>query len=398
MIRHPRVRLQKGMHRRVAGGHPWVYSNEIAMDAAAKALPPGSVVTLETAGGEALATAHFNPRTLIAARVLDRRGDVAIDRAWFAQRLDRALRLRGRLYERPFYRLVHAEGDGLPGLVIDRCGDMLAVQPNTAGMDLATGDIVAALVGLVQPRAVVARGDSAARAPEGLGETVAVMHGAVDGPVAVEEGGCTFFADVQGGQKTGWFFDQGDNRAFAAELVRRWGPGASLLDLYTHSGGFAVRAAAAGADHALGVDGSAPALALAARAADASGVAARCAFEKADVFEWLASGHRERAFDVVVADPPAFVKSRKDLAPGLRGYRKLARLAAARVAPGGVLMVASCSHNAGWPEFTAAVAHGLHDAGRAGRILRAAGAGPDHPVHPQLPESSYLKAIFIEIV
>ncbi|MDX2221659.1 MAG: class I SAM-dependent rRNA methyltransferase [Rhodospirillaceae bacterium] len=397
MTRHPRVRLQKGMHKRVAGGHPWAYSNEIVMDAAAKALAPGSVVTLETAGGEALATAHFNPRTLIAARALDRQADVPIDRAWFAQRLSRALGLRARLFDRPFYRLAHAEGDGLPGLVIDRFSDVLVVQPNTAGMNAAVDDIVGALVQALDPRAVVVRGDSAARTLEGLDETTAVVHGAVDAPVTVDEGCCTFFADVQGGQKTGWFFDQRDNRAFVAGLVRRWGAGVRLLDLYTHTGGFAVQEAIAGATQAVGVDGSAHALDLAGRAAAASGVAGHCAFEKADVFDWLASGHRDRAFEVVVADPPAFVKSRKDLAAGLRGYRKLARLAAARVAPGGVLAVASCSHNAGWPEFTAAVAAGLHDAGRSGRILRSAGAGPDHPVHPQLPESAYLKAMFIEI-
>jgi len=392
--RHPRLKLRPGAHKRLKGGYPWVYSNEVDMDAAAKALPPGTVVTLSDAGGQLLATAHFNPRTLISARVLAFQPDTAIDEAFIAARLRAALKLRERLFDRPYYRLIHAEADGLPGLIIDRFFDACVIQPNTAGMDAATDAIAAALRDVIGARTVILRGDNAARGLEGLEDQVRAIFGAVDGPVAVEENGATFFADLMSGQKTGWFFDQRDNHAFMAGLSRN----ATVLDLYTHTGGFAVPAARTGAAAVLGVDSSAPSLALAVRAAEANGVSKTCTFERAEVFPFLeAALARKATWDVVIGDPPAFIKSKKDLKAGLQGYRKLARLCAGVTAPGGILFMASCSHNAPLDEFTAAVARGLADAGREGRIIRTAGAAPDHPVHPLLPESAYLKAVVLNL-
>ncbi len=391
---HPRLRMQRGAHRRLRTGHPWIYSNEIDMDGPTKALPPGSVVTVTDAGGEVLATAHFNPRTLIAARILTREGDAVIGEAFFSQRLQSALALRQRLFDRPFYRLVHAEADGLPGLIIDRFDDAYVLQPNTAGMDGLTETIAAALKGLLNPHAVILRGDSGARTLEGLPDATRSVVGTLDGPVRVEESGAIFFADLMSGQKTGWFFDQRDNRAFMAGLSRN----VSVLDLFTHTGGFAVACARAGASRALGVDSSAPALALAAQAAAANDLAGRCSFERAEVFPFLeANLALKKQWDVVAADPPAFVKSKKDLKPGLQGYRKLARLCAGVTSPGGFMFIASCSHNVPVDEFTAAVARGVADAGRAARIIRTSGAGPDHPVHPLLPESAYLKAVVLQL-
>lgn len=387
MITYPRLRLLKGAHRRLQGGHPWIYSNEVVMDAPTKAIAPGTVVMVESAGGDRLALAHFNPRTLIAARVLDA-PEAVIDGAWFRTRIGDALHLRSRLVAEPFYRLVHAEADGLPGLIIDRFGDVVVVQPNTAGMDAALPMIVETL----DARTIVVRGDSSARTLEGLPERVETVRGSLSGAIEVREGGVTFLADPAHGQKTGWFFDQRDNRAFAAGLVAR-APG-RVLDLYTHTGGFAVACAKAGATEVLGVDSSALALDLAKRAAEANGLSAR--FEKHDVFDFLAANQTQR-FDIVIADPPAFVKSRKDMKAGLQGYRKLARLTAPLVAPGGFLMIASCSHNASAEDFTAAVVHGVADAGRTGRIVRNAGAGPDHPVHTHLPESAYLKFLALAL-
>jgi 23S rRNA (cytosine1962-C5)-methyltransferase len=390
----PRLRLKPGAHKRLKSGHPWIYSNEVAMDAAVKGLAAGTAVTVEDAGGTPLCTAHFNPKPLISARILDPRPDVVIDPAWFGERLGAALRLRQRLVDGPFHRWVHAEGDGLPGLVIDRFGEVAVIQPNTAGMDRALPDIAAAIEALAGPIMIVVRGDSAFRALEGFGERTYVFRGTVSPPLEVREGGLVFFADPLGGQKTGWFYDQRDNRAFLAGFAKA----ARVLDLYTHTGGFAIRAAAAGATRVVGVDGSAAALELAAKAAAANGVAGNCAFERADVFDFLtAAAARKDKYDVVIADPPAFVKSRKDLKPGLQGYRKLARLCAQLTAKGGILFVASCSHNAPVAEFTEAVARGIGDAGRRGRILRTSGAGADHPVHLQLPESAYLKALTVAL-
>ena len=259
-LRHPRLALRSGAHRRLKGGHPWVYSNEAVLDGAAKSLAPGSVVTITDAGGSLLATAHFNAHTLIAARVLAATGDMALTAQFYADRIGAALNLRQRLFERPFYRLVHAEADGLPGLVIDRFDDVCVVQPNTAGMQTALPQIVEALTQILSPRAVVMRGDSAARGLEGLEDDVRLIAGELAGPVTVEENGGVFRADVLSGQKTGWFFDQRDNRAFMAGLCND----ATVLDLYTHTGGFAIAAARAGATAVTAVDRSQSALDLAA--------------------------------------------------------------------------------------------------------------------------------------
>ncbi len=385
----PIVTLQPGRHKRADSGHPWVYSNEIVMDAAAKALPPGTLVTLRKAGGEALGVATFNAHTLVSARLLDRDAKRRIDRDFFIARLESALALRRRLYAEPHYRLVHAEADGLPGIAADRFGDVLVAQINTAGMARLEEEWVAACDAVLAPRAIVLRNDSPARALEGLEPELRIAKGEIDGPIELLENGARFLADPREGQKTGWFFDQRDNRRFVAGLSA----GARVLDLYCYAGGFAVAAALAGADAVLALDRSEPALALAAAAAALNGVGQRCRFQRADAFGELsrlvAAGER---FGVVIADPPAFVKSKKDLGPGLRGYRKLARLAAALVEPGGVLFIASCSHNVEPADFAEAVRRGLEDAERSGRILRSAGAAPDHPVHPWLPESAYLKA------
>lgn len=397
----PQITLLPGSHRRAEGGHPWIYSNEMAMDAAAKALRPGSLVTLRRAPVSSTAqaarpfgVAMFNPHTLIAARLLDRDAGREIGKRFFARRIERALKLRERLYDRPYYRLVHAEADGLPGLVIDRFGAVLAMQANAAGMDRLTPVVIEALRGLLSPEAIVLRNDSPARTQEGLPLATAVALGTVAGTVSVEENGTLFQADVLTGQKTGWFFDQRDNRAFIAGLA----PGARVLDLYCHSGGFGIAAAHRGAAAVLGIDSSAPALALAAAAAGRNGVAERCVFRRGDVFaEATALAAAGERFDIVIADPPAFAPSKRAVPAALRGYRKLARLAAQLTAPAGFLFLASCSHNIGVAEFAEAVRHGLADVGRSGRIIKSSGAGPDHPVHPALSESAYLKALTLTL-
>ena len=383
--------MKRGAHRRLQTGHPWVFSNEVEMDQAAKSLAPGTIVTVTDAGGTGLGTAYFNPRTLIAARMLSNIPDVTIDAAFVAARLRAALALRERLYAKPFYRLVHAEADGFPGLVIDRFGDVCVMQPNTAGMEALAETVAAGLRDVVGAKAIVLRGESAARKLEGLPDEVRLLSGATDDEIALEENGATFFANVLSGQKTGWFFDQRDNHAFIASL----GQGRSVLDLYTHTGGFGIAAARAGASRVTLVDSSAPSLDLAAKAATANTVADRCTATRADVFEFMEK--TKDHWDVVVADPPAFVKSRKDMKAGLQGYRKLARLCARATNSGGFLFIASCSHNAPLDEFTAAVARGIADANRTAKIIRTSGAAADHPVHPLLPESSYLKALTLAL-
>jgi 23S rRNA (cytosine1962-C5)-methyltransferase len=388
------VTLKGGEHRRVAVGHPWVFSNEVIMDARTKALAPGSVATVTSYDGRALGTALFNPHSLIAARLLAREPDAVIDRRFLAERLQRAKALRDRLFEQPFYRLVHAEADGLPGLIIDRFGEALVLQANTAGMERLLPELLAALDAVLRPGAVMLRNDSPARTLEGLESYSHWAAAAPEGPIELVENGVRFLADPGEGQKTGWFFDQRENRAGVARLAG----GARVLDVYCYTGGFAVQAAAAGATAVLGVDRSEPALALAARSAALNGAEARCRFERGDAFATLETlATQGEGFDIVVADPPAFVKAKKELNQAARAYRKLARLSAALVRPGGFLFIASCSHHMTPDNFGEQVARGLGDAGRGGRIIRASGAGPDHPAHPFLLETAYLKALLLQI-
>ncbi len=390
----PILRLMAGRHKRVKAGHPWVYSNEIVMSAEAKKLAPGTIVRLEAGSGEPLGLAMFNPRTLIAARVLDRNPSAVIDGAFLTNKIAAAAALRERIYPGGYYRLIHAEADGLPGLIIDRYGDLCVIQANTAGMDRLLPDLIAALEAVIEPATIVLRNDAGARQLEGLTEDVRLVKGSLDGLTEVYEYGAPYYADLREGQKTGWFYDQRDNRA----LVARMAAGARVLDGYAYIGGFGISCARAGAREVTILDRSALSLELAQQSAKRNGVENICKFTKADVFTELerlgAAGER---FDIVIVDPPAFVKSKKDLQAGVRGYRKLARLAAPLVTPGGLLFIASCSHNVDRLTFDEQVARGIEDADRSARILFEGGAGLDHPVHPALPETAYLKASLLQL-
>lgn len=393
MTGRPVLRLLPGRDRRVRAGHPWAYSNEIAMQPAYRHMAPGEVVRLEGADGARLGAFMFNPHSLIAARRLDRDGGAAIDAGWVASRVAGAAGLRAQLCDTPYHRLVHAEADGLPGLIVDRYGDVVVLAANTAGMDRLTPFVVEALRAVGAPRAVVARNDASSRRLEALPAEVRVLAGDAAGTV-VEEGGVTFPVDVLGGQKTGFFFDQRPNRDRVAGLAA----GARVLDVFCHTGAFGLRAAAAGAAEVTLVDSSEAALARAAEAAARNGLAPRVTLRRGDAFEVLvALAEAGTRWEVVICDPPAFAKTRKDKEAGLRAYARLARLAAPLVSPGGFLFIASCSHHAGPPEFAGAVAAGLARARRDGRIVLSSGAGCDHPVHPHLPESAYLKAQLIQL-
>ncbi|MSO70950.1 MAG: class I SAM-dependent rRNA methyltransferase [Alphaproteobacteria bacterium] len=393
MIEIPTIHVMKGHARRARTGHPWIYSNEIEMDAATKALPPGGIVRVGTEG-KPLGLASFNPHSLIAARIMTPSVNASIDWRFVQDRLARALALRDRIYGTPYYRLVHAEADGLPGFVIDRFGDALSIQVNTAGAEVLLAPMLAAIDAVIAPRTVVIRADAPVRTLEGLELRVEVVRGNADRPIEVHEGSLRALASLTAGQKTGWFYDQRDNRAFVASLAA----GLDVLDLYCYSGGFSIAAALAGATEVTGVDSSEAALSLATAAARLNGVEGQLRFEKGEAFGVLESAAREkRHWGTVICDPPAFVKAKKDLAVGLRGYRKLARLAASVVAPGGFLVLASCSHHVPASDFASEIAAGIATAGRTGRILRNAGAGADHPVHPLLPESAYLKLQVLQL-
>ncbi|HEU0221598.1 MAG TPA: class I SAM-dependent methyltransferase [Paracoccaceae bacterium] len=394
MTERPTIRLRPKIGARLRQGAPWAFADEIVMDRRTRALAPGTIARLEDDARRPLATVAFHPGSKIAARILDPDPEAEIGESWLAARLARALALREALYAAPYYRLVHAEADGLPGVVIDRYREAAVMQPNAAWAERLAGPLAAALRATAGVTTVVLNGLGRTRGLEGLEERLEIVEGHLDGPVPVPMNGATYFADLLGGQKTGLYYDQRPNHAFAARLAR----GRHMLDVFAHAGGFSLAALAGGAASALALDGSAAALALAEKGAEATGVAGRFAARRGDAFETLAALRTEGVrFGLVVCDPPAFAPARSALESGLRAYEKLARLAAALVEPDGFLVLCSCSHAADLVRFRDASLAGLARGGRQAQILHVGGAGPDHPVHPALAETSYLKALFLRL-
>jgi 23S rRNA (cytosine1962-C5)-methyltransferase len=391
----PPVRLRpKAEARAIRHGFPWVYSDELVTDRRTQGLRPGTLARLEDSERRPLALVTVNPGSKIIARVLDRDPEAVIDRAWIAARIARALALRARLYAEPFYRLVHAEADGLPGVIIDRFGDAAVIQPNAAWAEAMIDDLAGALADVTGVTAILKNGSGRARGLEGLPEETVLLSGRIEAPIPVPMNGATYMADLMGGQKTGLFYDQRPNQAFGKALAK----GARVLDVFSHVGGFALAALAGGAASALAVDASAPALALAGAGAKAMGVADRFDTRQGDAFavmEALASEGAE--FDLVVCDPPAFAPAKPALDAGLRAYERVARLAAPLVAPGGYLGLCSCSHAADLTSFRNASARGIGRGGRRSQLLYTGTAGPDHPMLPQLAETGYLKALFFRL-
>ncbi len=387
--------IPKAEARAIRHGFPWVYANELVTDRRTRGLSAGSIALLEDANRVPMGVVAVNPVSKIICRMLDQNPDAVIDQAWFAAKFARALAHRARIYPDPFYRLIHAEADGLPGVIIDRFGDVAVVQPNAAWADVLIAPLVAALQEVTGVTTVIMNGTGRTRALEGLEERMDVLAGqAPTAPLPVPMNGAVYMADIMGGQKTGLFFDQRPNHAFAAGLAR----GARVLDVFSHVGGFGLAALAQGAASVLAVDGSAPALELAEQGAATMGVSDRFSTRKGDAFDVLtALAEAGEVFDVVVCDPPAFAPGKAALEAGLRAYERVARLAAPLVAPDGYLGLCSCSHAVDLTRFRNASARGIGRAGRRGQIIHTGFAGPDHPLMPHLAESGYLKAVFFRL-
>ena len=391
----PIVRLRpKAEARAVRLGFPWVYADELVTDRRTSALTPGALAVLEDGDRRQIGLVTVNIKSKIIARMLDRDVTAKIDQAWFEARLSAALALRERLHDQPFYRLIHAEADAMPGVIIDRFGDAAVIQPNAAWAEAHIDALVAALCKVTGVTTVLKNGTGRARGLEGLKEETVLMCGALNGPIAVPMNGATYLADLEGGQKTGLFYDQRSNHAFAARLAK----GAKVLDVFSHVGGFALAALAGGAESALAVDASAAALALAVKGAEASGVAGRFTTRQGDAFAVLeALGAEGARFDMVICDPPAFAPNKSALEAGLRAYERVAKHAAALVAPGGYLVLCSCSHAADLTAFRNACARGIGRGGRKGQLIYTGFAGPDHPMLPVLAESAYLKSLVFRL-
>jgi 23S rRNA (cytosine1962-C5)-methyltransferase len=389
------LRLQKDHDRRLRAGHCWIYNNEI--DIAATPLgtfEPGQAVDVISHRGQWLGSGYVNPHSLICARLVSRDRDHPLSRSLLVHRLNVALALRERLYPGPWYRLVQSEADGLPGLVVDRYGDVLVVQLTTAGMDRLRDDVLAALDKVLHPGGVLLRNDSPVRAMEGLPAVVETGLGSVPDTLMVEEGGCRF-ETAASGQKTGWYFDQAANR----DRLLKYAPGRRVLDVCSYVGAWAVRATAAGASAATCVDVSAAALEGALANAGRNGVADRVTAQRGDAFEVLkalrAAGER---YDVVVLDPPAFIKRRRDFAEGALAYRRLNELGLTLLERDGLLVTSSCSFHMSRDELLKTVQQAARHCDRSLQLLEEGRQGPDHPVHPAMPETSYLKTFYLRVL
>lgn len=380
--------LKKESVKEILNGCPWIWSGMIEMNSALETAEPGTLVHIMDNRAKQIGVGYLNPRNILACRVLSLQPNIVINQQFFYNAFKCALNKREKLFNQSFYRLVHSESDNLPGLVIDRFNDIIVCQTSTAGMEKLKSLWLPAIQELLNPSAIVLRDDVPARKKEGLSIATSIYFGSVPEYVEVHEHNRIYYANLLTGQKTGWFYDQRANRTYLSELVA----GKNVLDLYSHSGGFGIAAGKGKAARVTMVDSSALALTLAASAAKLNGIENLCNYTRADAYEYLeecvASG---KQFDIIMADPPAFIKEKRFIMAGLKGYQKLAFLCAKTVVDNGIFCIASCSHHASENSLQRAVEDGIKRAGRKYKLIHKAGADKDHPVHPALPESKYLK-------
>ena len=388
----PVLRLKRNEDRRLHAGHLWIFSNEVDIgQSPLNRFKPGEIVRVLAHNDRALGLAYVNPKSLIAARMLETWK--IPDAAWLLGRIRLAMVLRDRLYAKPYYRVVYGESDGLPGLVIDRFGSSCVVQIGTAGMEQFKPQIQEALAQAFKCDAILFKNDSSAREMEGLPSYVETAKGSFDKPSLVIEDGLEYQAQLLEGQKTGWFFDQAANRRALPKYIRR---GAKVLDVFSYVGAWGVRAAHSGAAEVTCIDSSASALELA--AANAARNGAKLVTRKGDAFDVLEDLVKGKArFDAVIIDPPAFAKRKKDLPKALAAYKRLNQLAIQVTAEEGILVSCSCSFHISAEELQDAIAKAARGADRRLQILEMGGQAQDHPVHPAIPETRYLKAYFCRV-
>ena len=392
---HPEIYLKKNEDKRLRQGHLWVFSNEVDIARSPLAsFQAGDLALIKDHGGQALGTAYINPHTLIAARLISRKPNAKLGGNFFKERIQTALTLRERLYDKPYYRLIFGESDGIPGLVIDRFGDVFSLQITTAGIEKSKEILVATLVELFQPQAIVLKNDNSQRELENLSTESEVIYGTLPDEVIIEENGAQFKINILTGQKTGWFYDHRNSRAQCAALSKNQ----RVLDLFSYSGAWGIPAAIAGASEVVCVDSSESALEMAAESAKLNNVSDKMQFVRSDVFEYLKTAREnQERFDVIVLDPPALIKRKKDFKAGFEAYRRLNQLALQVLSKNGVLISASCSHHLSKENLHEILRSQARHIDRHLVFFAQGGQGFDHPVHPAIPESEYLKTYFCAV-
>jgi len=370
----------------VANGHPWIFSSDIVDRSGAK---PGDTVIVSAENGRAIGVAHFSSTSQIALRLLSTRVE-PIDREFFLRRLTHAVQHREHVVtDSNACRLVYSEGDLLPGLIVDRYGPYLVMQTLNQGMDRARDTIAHCLSELLKPAGILARNDASVRRLEGLAPETAVLSGEVPSRVSIQMNGLALEADLHQGQKTGAYLDQRENYVAASRYAR-----GRILDCFTSAGGFALHCASR-AESVEAVDSSAPALAIAESNAKANGIS-NIQFRQADVFDFLP--HLDRKYSMIILDPPAFAKSRKQLDDAARGYKEINLRGLKALLPGGVLVTCSCSHHFSEAMLLETIAAASLEAGKTLRVLERRTQAPDHPILITIPETHYLKCLILQVL
>ena len=389
------VCLKKGQERRLNQGHLWIYSNEIdTQKTPLKNFRPGEQVVVKTSQGKDLGIAYINSQSLISARLVSRKTSVLLDRSLFVHRIKIALSLRERLFEKPFYRLIFGESDLLPGVVVDRFDDVLVVQITTAGIEEQRQALIEALDKVLKPKVIVFRNDVKMREMEGLELYSEVALGSLSGTTLIEENQTRFEIDLLKGQKTGWFYDHRMNRA----RVQEYAQGKRVLDLFSYAGAWGLEAATAGASEVYCVDASEQALDWLDSSAQLNKLKNITSIQ-GNVFDVLKHLRAEREkFDIVIVDPPAFIKRKKDFKEGMNAYRRVNQMAMQLCTRDAVLVSASCSHHMPADTLLQQVQGAARHLDRFVQMLEQGHQSPDHPVHPAMPETVYIKSFISRVL
>lgn len=389
-----RLRLKKGEIRRLRSGHPWIFSNEIDVAVSPlKSFSPGQEVLVEASDQTILGVAYINPHSLIAGRLFSYDPNQRLNTEWMIKRIQEALNLRERLFDQPFYRLVFGESDGLPGLIIDRFGQHFVVQINTAGIEAKKACIPAALRSIFPDiQSILLKNDSGIRKAEGLNLYSESLLGDPPEFVELKENGLLFLAPLRKGQKTGWFFDHRLSRARLKSYVKQQ----RVLDVFSYLGGWGIQAAAHGARSVTFIESSAAAAAYLEKNAALNHLTEKTTVICDDAFQALKKLIQENmSFDVIILDPPAFVKKRKDIKEGTIAYQRLNEMALKLLTPGGILISCSCSMHVSESDFLQIITRASYRTQSAVQLLEQGHQGPDHPIHLAIPETDYLKTLFI---
>ncbi len=390
------LRLNKNQDRRLRFGHCWIYSNEVDTKATPlKGVEPGQAVDIVNHQGKWLGSGYVNPHSLICARLVSRDREHPLTGSLLVHRLKIALSLRERMHTKPYYRLVFGESDGLPGLVVDRYGDLIVAQITTAGMERMKAEVVAAIEKVLKPVGILLRNDSSIRGQEGLDQYIELAAGKVPELLTLEEGGLKFQVQAQEGQKTGWFFDQADNRARMARYIR----GGRVLDVCSYVGAWGVQAVAMGAEEVVCVDSSAGALEMVQANAALNDMSNKVSTKRANAFDALRDLRSEREhFDLIILDPPAFIKRRKDTKEGTLAYKRLNQAAMQLLSKDGILITSSCSHHMSQENLLQLVQQAGRHNDRFVQLLEQGQQATDHPIHPAIPETAYLKTFYLRVL